>query len=361
MASSVMGSAKKIPLRFLIVRLSAIGDTVHTLPLAAALKRHFPGCHIGWVVEKPSAPLVVDNPLVDWHYVLPKGWLKSFGTVSLLRRALKEQKFDTCFDVQGLTKSAVAALLSGAKTRVGFARGEGRELAPLLDTVRVEPAGVHAIDKTLSLLSAVGVAAEGGPEFVFPPCPPEDRDVIERFFSQFPSGGQTCLMGPWGSFASKRWPVERFVGLSALLKNGLGLTSVILGHGTEEREKVKKAINGAAPGTVMLAPDVSVAGVVELSRRARLFVGCDSFPMHVAAGVGCPTVGLFGITDPERLGPRGAMSRSVFARITLVSSTRERRRLGPENMLALGVAQVAEACFDLMANCGQSGETHLNY
>lgn len=347
-----MDATSTHPPRFLIVRLSAIGDTVHTLPLAASLKRHFPDCHVGWVVEKPSAPLVVDNPLVDWHYVLPKGWLKSLGTVRALRRALKEQKFDICFDVQGLTKSAVAGLLSGAKTRVGFARGEGRELAPLLDTVRVEPTGVHAIDKTLSLLSAIGVAAEGEPEFVFPPCPPEDREEIEQFFRQLPFGGQICLMGPWGSFASKRWPVERFVSLSALLKNSLGLTSVILGHGTDEREQVANALDDSASGTAVLAPDVSVAGVVELARRARLFVGCDSFPMHVAAGVGCPTVGLFGITDPERLGPRGALSRSVFAKITLVKSTRERRTLGPENMLALAVDNVAAACFELMAKAG---------
>ncbi len=346
---SIINNTASRTSRFLIIRLSAIGDTVHTLPLAASLKRHFPGCRVGWVVEQPSAPLVVNNPLVDWHYVLPKRWLKSFTTVSALRRALRAEKFDMCFDVQGLTKSAVAALLSGAKTRIGFTRGEGRELAPLLDTVRVEPAGVHAIDKTLSLLSAVGLKTEEEPEFIFPPCPEPDKAVIDQFFQQFPSNGQFCLMGPWGSFASKRWPVERFINLAAQLKNSFGLTSVILGHGIDEREKVKQALYGHNETSAFLAPDVSVAGVVELARRARLFVGCDSFPMHVAAGVGCPTVGLFGITDPERLGPRGENSRSVFAKITLVKSTRERRKLGPENMLALGVDKVAAICFELLA------------
>lgn len=329
--------------RYLIVRLSAIGDTVHTLPLAAALRRLRPDCHLGWVVEAPSAALIRDNPLVDWCHVLPKGWLKSPTTVLALRRELREQRFDMAFDVQGLTKSAVAAFLSGAQERIGFTRGEARELAPLLDTIAVRPMGIHAVDKTLSLLEGSGLPRMTWAEFVLPEVTPAERERIDTAIGAAPF----ILMGPWGSFPSKLWPLERFGQLAEKIKLRTGMDSLVLGHGDEERARVEE-LAGAFPDAILAAPDVSLIGVAELARRAALFVGCDSFPMHAAAAVGCKTIGLFGVTDPERLGPYGARGRAVYERLTLVKSTRERRRLGPDNLLALGVDKVLDACLELL-------------
>lgn len=337
--------------RFLIVRLSAIGDTIHTLPLAAALKRLHPGCFLGWIVEKPAAPLIEANPLVDWVHVLPKGWLKSLAQIARLRREAHAQHFEIAFDVQGLSKSAVAAWLSGAPIRVGFARGEAREIAPLLDNRLATPRGVHVVDKVLSLLSAINAKPPDRPEFVFPPCSPADKASIEACIRDKPLTCGYCLMGPWGSFAAKRWPLERFLELAERLGRDSALPSLILGHG-RERDAVTAALAEHPGAPAFLAPDVSPAGVVELARRARLFVGCDSFPMHAASGVGCPTVGLFGVTDPERLGPYGDHGRSVFARLTLLKSTRERRRLDQSNMLALEADTVAKACRECLKTLG---------
>ena len=334
--------------RILIVRLSAIGDTIHSLPLAAALKKSCPGCHIGWVVEQPSAALIAGNPLIDWYEVLPKGWLKSPARAWELRRVLRAQKFDIAIDPQGLTKSAVVAWLSGAKKRIGFSRGESRELAPLLDNVLVPPKGRHAVDMTLSLLSALDIPVPDVPEFVFPDCPEEDRRRIDDFLSRPVYAGGFVLMGPWGSFAAKLWPLERFLELAVALKRETGLPSVMLGHGRQEREAAH-ALADRSDGALAVAPDVTLTGVVGLARRAGLFVGCDSFPMHAAAGVGCRTLGLFGVTDPERLGPYGPRGATAQDRITLVKSTRERRKLDPDTMRALQVETVFAACCRMLA------------
>lgn len=332
--------------RILIVRLSAIGDTIHSLPLAAAIRAAMPDCYIGWVVEQAGAALVVDNPAVDWSYVLPKGWLKHPSLVVALRRALRAQRFDTAIDVQGLTKSAVAALLSGASRRIGFTRGEGRELAPILDNVLVAPVGVHAVEKTLSLLPAAGVPVPARPDFPLPPCPSADAEQIARTLDDERYARGYMLLGPWGSFAGKLWPLERFAQLADSFLDRTGLPSLMLGHGALERAAIEN-LAALHPASLQPAPDVSVAGVAELARRAAVFAGCDSFPMHMAAAVGCAAVGLFGITDPKRLGPWGALGHAVYARLTLPRSTRERRQLDNTNMRAISVDMVLESCLTM--------------
>lgn len=334
--------------RVLIVRLSAIGDTVHSLPLAAALRAARPDAFLGWMVEEPAAALVVNNPLLDWVKVVPKGWLKNPAVVAGVRRDLKAQKFDVAIDVQGLTKSAAAAWLSGAKTRMTFIRGESRELAPWMDNLMIRPEGVHIVDKSLSLLRGLGIPVPARGEFVLPPCPDADRRAIDGFVAGIGGSGGYALMGPWGSFAAKLWPLERFLALAKLLRSRYGMVAVMLGHGVKERYAVDDLAERSG-GALVAAPDVGLVGVAELARRARLFVGCDSFPMHAAAAVGCKTIGLFGVTDPARLGPYGPLGRAVYARLTLPPSTRERRRLDNANMAALGVEEVFAACGEMAA------------
>lgn len=337
------------PRRILIVRLSALGDAVHTLPLAAALRDLFPDCFLGWLSERPAEPLIADNPLLDWTHAVPKGWLKSPRQVWRLRRRLREQRFDIAFDVQSLSKSAIAAWLSGATTRIGFARGEGREIAPFLDTIRIRPMARHAVDMTLELLSGLGLKAPEPARFVLPPCPAGDkakRDGLLREREKDLSRG-FVLMGPWGSFGSKLWPLGRFLELAGKIHEAAQLPSLMLGHGERERNLVAE-LAGENPRALIPAPDVGLLGVAELARNAVMFVGCDSFPMHVAAAVGCPTLGLFGVTDPERLGPYGPNGRHIYERLTLTRSTRERGRLPPDNMLALTVDKVFHACLEML-------------
>ncbi|MCC8165181.1 MAG: glycosyltransferase family 9 protein [Planctomycetes bacterium] len=333
--------------RILIVRLSAIGDTIHSLPLAAALRQAFPAAYIGWLVEKPSAALIENNPLLDWHHVLPKGWLKFLSRVRALAGTLRAERFDIAFDIQGLTKSAVAARLSGAGTRIGFTRGEARELAPLLDNLLVKPQGRHAVDMTLSLLRGIGLSPPARGEFVFPPPGESDRAAVDRVVNSDKYQDGFVLMGPWGSFAAKLWPLDRFRDVAVRIRAETGLHCLMLGHGDAERNRVEE-LAATAPDALSPAPDVSLTGVVELARRARLFVGCDSFPMHAAAAVGCHTLGIFAVTDPARLGPYGPTGRSIYDTLVLPKSTRERRKLDDSCIKRLTVEPVLRACLEMI-------------
>jgi ADP-heptose:LPS heptosyltransferase len=334
--------------RFLIVKLSAIGDTIHSLPLAAALKKLYPGCFLGWVTEQPSAPLVAGNPLIDWCHILPKKWLKHPRLVLDLRRRLREQRFGVSFDTQGLTKSAAAAWLSGAKIRIGFTRGEAKELAPLLNNRRLTPSGRHVVEMALSLLSGIGARPPGKPEFVLPPCPETEADRIDAFLANPKYASGFVLMGPWGTFQSKLWPPDRFLALAkGIREKKTGLPSLMLGHGEEERSRVGE-LAAASGGAMEPAPELSLLGVVELARRCRLFVGCDSFPLHAASAVGSPSLGLYGIADPLRVGPLPPHGESVYERLTLVKSLRERRRLKPDNLYALSVEKVLARALEML-------------
>jgi ADP-heptose:LPS heptosyltransferase len=334
-------------MRLLIGRLSSIGDAIHTLSLAAALRRLKPGAFLGWLVEEPASPLIVNNPLLDWWLVLPKGWLKKPAWLAKLRRETKAQRFEVAFDVQGLSKSAAAALISGAPRRVGFTRGEAREIAPFLDNRLIPPPGRHVVTNTLGLLSALGETAPAEAELVLPPCPGPELDLIEDFLARPDLAGGFHLFGPWTSNISKCWPLEYFTDLAGRLRRATGRPALALGHGPEERKAVHQAA-ARASGDLWPAPEVTLLGVAELIRRAALFVGGDSFALHTAAGLGRPTLGLFGVSDPARVGPHRAGGRSIHARLTLASSSRARARLPQDNMRALTVERVAAESLALL-------------
>src|SRR5215475_10110426 len=145
--------------RILIVRLSAIGDTVLSVPVLCALRERFPRATIGWIVEKTSAPLLCGHADLDHLIVVPRGWLKSPKVVWQTVREMRAIGFDISLDLQGLTKSAVTARLSGAKRRLGFTRCEfeGRELSSWINNELVEPTADHVVDRGFELLKPLGI------------------------------------------------------------------------------------------------------------------------------------------------------------------------------------------------------------
>ena len=143
--------------RILITRLSHIGDCVFTLPLATALRDHFPKSWIGWAVESPSHQLLQGHHAIDEIIRVPKGWLKSWNAWRQLRRQLKEFQVEISIDPQGLTKSALLGRISGAKRRIGLAGKWAGEAAPWTYTERVEPVNEHIVPRSLSLLRPLGI------------------------------------------------------------------------------------------------------------------------------------------------------------------------------------------------------------
>jgi len=282
----------------LLVRLSSIGDVVHTLPALAALHRH--GWEADWLVEPASRVLLDGNPLLAQVVVAPSrkgfGWGKALTTV----RTLRAQRYDVALDFQGLWKSAAWARLSGAPRVVGWERGSRREPASLL--LIGEPVerrgGGHVIDKNLELLRPLGIEAAGLREF---PLPPSAEAVARVDAGLAGVGGDgLVVLNPGGGWASKLWPAERFGELAKGLR-ALGLRPLVTWGPGEEG--LADRVVAASAGAALRSFATTLLDFVEIARRARLVIAADTGPLHLACAVGTPVVALFGPTEPARNGP----------------------------------------------------------
>lgn len=288
-------------MRALVVRLSSIGDVVHTLPALAAL--HRAGWETGWVVEPPARVLLEHNPLLDQVIAAPSrrafDWLRAFAAIG----AVRARRYDAALDFQGLWKSAAWARLSGASRVLGWERAARREAGSerLLRETVTRIGGGHVIDKNLALLGPLGIDAVGLREFPLP-FRPEAVARVDAFLQGLPGDGLVVL-NPGGGWASKLWPAERFGQLARELR-GMGLRAVVsFGPG---EEALAARVVAASEGTAIRSFPTTLLDYVELARRARLVVAADTGPLHLACAVGTPVVALFGPTEPARNGPFSA-------------------------------------------------------
>jgi ADP-heptose:LPS heptosyltransferase len=285
--------------RALIVRLSAVGDVVHTLPVAAALAGA--GHAVVWAVQPAARPLVEHNPAVTTCVPIPPR--RPFSPRALLaaRRALRDAEIAVALDLQGLWKSAAWARASGASRAIGFDLAARREpsSAILLSELVALPAGIrHVIDKNLALLGALGLSAVGSREF---PLPRRDgeRAAIARALGEL-GVERPVLLHPGGGWASKLWPAERYGELAARLA-ARGLPTMV-SWGPSERGLGERVV-AVSGGVAKLAPAASLLELAALAEASRAIVAADTGPLHLACAVGTPAVALFGPTDPGRNGP----------------------------------------------------------
>ncbi len=293
-------------MRLLIVRLSALGDVVHTLPLAAALRRAFPDGAIDWVVDERNADLLTLVPVLDRVVVLRTRSRPALPALAECRRTLRRRGYDVALDAQGLGKSALVARLSGAARIVGFATPFLRERwARWLYTERVDPCRPrHVVARNLGLGAALGVDA---PAWSFPirtpssEAPARTRARLGLGAATALGSGRFALLNPNAAWASKRWPAERFGAVASWLRRTHRLPSAVLwGPGDEARAA---AVADASDGAAAVAPPTGLRDLVALARAAAVMVSGDTGPLHVAAAVGTPVVGLYGPSDPSRNGP----------------------------------------------------------
>ena len=287
-------------MKALLVRLSAIGDVVHTLPALAALHGH--GWEVGWLAEPLARPLLQDNPLLARTFAAPAARAFDLAGARRALRAVRAEKFDAALDLQGLWKSALYARLSGAGRVIGYARPWRREGASALlvgERVAGAPEAVHVIDKNLALLRTVGISALGLREFPLPPTQAMAAEVAERLQAEAVGDGYVVL-NPGGGWASKLWPAE-FFGRVAIGLRDRGLASLVSWGPGEE--KLADRVVAASEGAARRAFPTTLLQYVELARRARLVVAADTGPLHLACAAGAPVVGIFGPTDPARNGP----------------------------------------------------------
>ncbi len=295
--------------RVLLVKPSALGDVVHTLPVVATLHARYPQLTLDWLVEEEAAPLVQGHPAIAETVVSRRRqWLKTLrsgGAMSALSamtsfaRALRARRYDAVLDLQGLLKSAAYVVAAGAPLRVGLA--DAREGAGLVYTHRVPvpPQPVHAVERYLALAAAVD-ATTAIRDFTIPVA---EADRAAADAQMVGLRRPLAVLHPATRWPTKLWPVDRWAALAATLTNeGWG----VLVTGSPADVPLTATISGQVGAQCR-----SVAGKLTLKELAAvlgladIMVTVDSGPMHMGAAVGTPVVALFGPTDPARTGPLG--------------------------------------------------------
>ncbi len=344
----------------LIVRLSAMGDIIHTMPAAAALRQAFPHATLGWLIEERwaelrctlryprSGPRSPQRPLVDRvHSVNLSGWrrsLLSFNTLQQIAVALSDLRgihYDAVIDFQGAVRSGLLARWSGAPIIYGDA--QPRENAASMFYTRnvlLQLNGTHVVQQAVALAGKV---------FSVPVSPaaaqvefPIDPDAESRIAGLTAGARDFVILNPGAGWGAKMWPADRYAKVAQeLAKDGL---SSLVNYGPGEEElaaSVEAASNGAARRI-----SCSVSELIALTRRARLLIGGDTGPMHLAAALKIPVVAIFGPTNPTRNGPFGTPSIVLRSASSMTDHTRHHE---PEQgLLEIGAGEVVAASRNLL-------------
>lgn len=293
----------------LVVRLSSIGDIVHALPAVAALGEHSPDTEIDWIIESRYAELLRDNPFV--HRVIPLdtlGWRKRWNSPGTWREALRSLngirclRPDVAIDFQGLIKSALVSRMSRAPRRIGFAGKWLRE--PLAARLYTERAGAegrkHVVEENFALVERLGVPAVSRDNWQFSLPHSRDAETVDERLSAL-GVREFIVVNPGGGWSSKRWPPEQYAELICDLDCRHEYDVLMTGSPAEE-SLIGSILHQAQSRRVFYFPS-TLMEFIALVRRARLFVGGDTGPMHIAAAAGTPIVAIYGPTNPARNGP----------------------------------------------------------
>lgn len=287
---------------FLIVRLGALGDIVHAIPVVAALRAAFPDARIGWLVHPRFASLLHLVDGLDRVHPLDR----RSGASAI--RDVRREGYGVCLDLQGLLKSAALARLSGARRVIGFSRPLLRESAAALAYTETGGEGSgHVIDKNLSLLSLLGVTAttRGFPVRIpDTPVVPCTRQILGIGLDQ-----PFALINPGAAWPNKRWPADRFGEVARRLRERFDLPSAVL-WGPDETTLAASVVRASGEAARM-APQTTMVEMLALASAARVLVSGDTGPLHLAAAAGTPVVGVYGPTPPGRNGPWDARDEVI--------------------------------------------------
>lgn len=297
--------------RILLIKPSSLGDIVHTFPVVSAIKAQWPGVHVTWVVKRQWAELVERAEGVD------RVWPIDMTVSSWVREglALRAERFDLALDMQGLFRSGVLAWVSGAPTRVGFANG--REGSPWFYTnpVPVQDPNVHAVDRYLSMVGALGIGLPEKPRFQFKLLE-ENLQTVRAICHRhgFVVDRPWIAMSIGARWPTKRWPLQAFAAvLDQLYESQLGPV-MIIGSSDERRGTSRLRALTASP-FIDLCGEIPLGCLPALLSTASVMVTNDSGPMHIASALGVRVVAMFGPTSAIRTGPYGDGHQVLSGRV----------------------------------------------
>lgn len=326
-------------IKFLIIRLGSLGDVVHGIPAAAALRRRYPQAQIDWLVDPRYTELLDLVECLDRRVPFdPRDLVRGRGTAWATLRDLRRLRYDAVIDLQGLLKSAVLARLVAARRTIGLPRQHLREpLARLFYSETPDPgAATHVIHRSLGLTAALGVDDTAVRFPLAIPRTPAAALAVERIGSN-----EYALLNPGAAWPNKRWPPDRFAAVAAAVRAEFGLRSLVLWGPGEQ--PLADAVAAASGGAAASAPQTTIADVVGIARGARVMVSGDTGPLHIAGAVGTPVVALFGPTCAERNGPWSPRD-VVISRAERCSCFYERRcRHAVPCIDDIGVAEIVSA------------------
>jgi len=283
--------------KFLVVRLSSLGDLVHTIPAVAALRATFPTAKIDWVVDRRWSPLIELVTCIDQTIPLDRSPRDLLALIGRLR----SEHYTCALDLQGRYRSAVLGWLSGAPQRIGRAAVATREPgAALFYTDRVVPTGRHIVDMTVDLVVRGGAKPQSEPQFPLR-VPSDGLSAVREKLAREGIAGPYVVISPGGGWKSKCWPPERFGALAAAIFRNHDWPSVA--NIAPGEEGIAREIARAAGPVKTPALSFDIPELAALLAHARLVIAGDTGPLHLAAAFGTRVVGLFGATDPERNGP----------------------------------------------------------
>jgi heptosyltransferase-1 len=337
-------AAERSP-RILIVRVSAIGDVIHGIPVLCALRKAYPDAFLAWVAEGTAGDVLDGHPALDELVRVPRRWWKLPREVWRMRQRLRSMYFDIAIDLQCLTKSAITAWLSGAPRRIGKSGAEGRELSRWFNNELVETSGTHVLENYLSMLRPLGIES-AAVKFDLPERAAE-AEVVDQFLQTSGLAGRRyAVLNPGAGWPSKIWPAERYGALARHLHDVHGISSVAA-WGLKTELPLAETIVSESGGHAQMAPPTTMMQLAALCRRAALFVGSDTGPMHLAVAVGTPTISMHGPSWSDWCGAHGPQNIRLQVRYEDGSSL-ERRRADDAAMRAITVDMAAHACDQLL-------------
>jgi heptosyltransferase-1 len=282
--------------RFLVVRLSSLGDIVHTFPAVAGLRESFPKAEIVWLTHPRWKPLVESSSLTTDIWATET---RSFASLREILRRIRAHDLETAIDYQGLWKSAAFSFLGGVPRRIGFSSETIREYGvPILYTDRVRTTQAHIADQNGELSQRSGAHHATGAVNL------SVQAEEESDFREYLRGlgvDRYVALSPGGGWRSKCWPPDRFGALCKKIRDSLGLRCII-NHGPGE-ESLAEAVRNTSEDAAPILYDGELGQLMALLRNALCVVGGDTGPLHLAIALGTPSVALFGPTDPARNGP----------------------------------------------------------
>lgn len=286
--------------KLFLIKPSALGDIVHSLPFLAAVKKTYPQCEVHWLVAKGLHTFLEGHPLIDRLWLFDKQrWkqmghlLRTMGELRDLWRDLRRQRFDVSVDLSGLLRSGLLTWAGGAELRLGFS--DSNEGSPFFYNKKIAGGtAIHAIDRYLKLAALLGCDTS---EVVYPFAPydahpPICRELPARYAVFAPSAGK----------AANRWPAQRFGELAGRLN-----IPVVVIAGKAEEDVARQVVEASGHKALSIAGRTSLKELVAVIEKAAFFVTNDTGPMHIAAAKGVPVFAIFGPANPVRTGPYGAI------------------------------------------------------